>query len=287
MTVEAKVIADSVSEAGDRLTTFEVSMHRFILPQFNTYREFSRNGASSRAIPARLALERVMEDPAFPVSWPHDQPGMQGGDDLAGDDLAEVQALFTRCHKLITDEVGEYLAEHPVASSRVHKSVLSRLVEPWMWQRAIVSSTGWQNFFDQRCSSRSPLAQPEIQLLADAMLVAFEGSVPKPVSAGGWHLPYITDDDKAWAVVHAVRSGVGWIVLLKRLSAARCARVSFLTHDGRRDPELDLDLYGRLVAPRPMHASPLEHVATPATVGVEHHLGNFSGWNQLRHEVQP
>jgi hypothetical protein len=62
------------------------------------------------------------------------------------------------------------------------------------------------------------------------------------------------------------------------VSAARCARVSYLTHDGRRDPEADILLYKRLLTSG--HLAPFEHVATPTHVAVRQ--GNFIGWRQLR-----
>ena len=48
---QANVVADSVSEDGYRLTTMVVNMPRIILAEFNTPRVFSRNSASTRAIP--------------------------------------------------------------------------------------------------------------------------------------------------------------------------------------------------------------------------------------------
>lgn len=53
---------------------------------------------------------------------------------------------------------------------------------------------------------------------------------------------------------------------LIQLSVARCARVSYLTHEGKRPPiEDDLALYDRLLGSIPLHASPAEHQASPDT----------------------
>jgi len=82
VTTSAKIIADSVNATGDRLTTMEVTFHRFVLAEFNTHRVFSRNSASSRAIPVTKQMERVTDDLAYPVAWPAEQRGMQGGDAL-------------------------------------------------------------------------------------------------------------------------------------------------------------------------------------------------------------
>ena len=71
---------------------------------------------------------------------------------------------------------------------------------------------------------------------------------------------------------------------IAEISAARCARVSYLTHDGKRDPQADLTLYERLVSSG--HMSPLEHVAMPCTGEMENEFcGNFYGWFQLRKTI--
>lgn len=259
----AKVIADSISPSGHRLTTLEVVMHRFVLAEFNTHRLFSRNSASSRAIPVKKQLERVIKDPAIPLSWPKEQKGMQGGNELEGEEREKAIAswLFAR------DAAARYVRS--MSERGVHKSVVNRLLEPFMWHTVIVSSTDFSNFFAQRCS---PLAQPEIRVAAEAMRAALEDSKPTLVDYGEWHTPYIQPDEAY--LQQAVKNEV---------SAARCARVSYLTHDGRRDISEDEKLYVRLVTANPAHASPLEHVATP--VADEIVLGNFQGWQQLRHLV--
>lgn len=275
----AKVVADSVSPAGDRLTTFEVTMHRWELPSLNTHRVLSRNSASSRAIPVAKQLARVIEDPAMPIEWGSNQPGMQAGEALSEADAAAAgwDWLEARDHMV---RIARRLADRGV-----HKQITNRLLEPFMWHTVIVSGTDWTGFWEQRCS---PLAQPEIRAAAEAMWAAYEVSEPverpwevwsgrftehrgSPVS---WHLPYVTDRERA---------DLGISSLLK-LSTARCARVSYLTHDGVRDLDADYTLFDRLVTARPGHWSPLEHCARPDDTGRA--PGNFTGWAQLRHMVE-
>ena len=43
------------------LTTIEATIHRFVLAELNTHRLFSRNSASSRAVPVARQIERVLE----------------------------------------------------------------------------------------------------------------------------------------------------------------------------------------------------------------------------------
>lgn len=262
----ARVVADSVSQAGDRLTTIEVALHRFVLAELNTHRAFSRNSASSRAIPVHRIFERVAEQPAVPICWPAEQKGMQGGEEIS-----LPNRLTARAQWLAARDASVYHAEQ-LLQAGVHKSVVNRLLEPFMATTVIVSATDWDGFWSQRCS---PLAQPELRAAAVAMRTAYQQSEPVQLAAGAWHLPYIDDTDRA-----ALPPRV-----LRHVSAARCARVSYLTHDGRRDHNADRALFARLIEADPPHASPLEHVATPCTEPTGPCPGNFTGWHQLRHLV--
>lgn len=263
--IQAEVILDSVSPAGHRLTTIEATMHRFVLAEFNTHRALSRNSASSRAIPIQKQIERIRENPAIPIQWGTKQKGMQAGPPLINGAAKSAElAWLAAMEKALTaadmfDQMG------------VHKQVANRLIEPFMWHRVIASATEWQNFFRLRCS---PLAQPEIEAVANAIRDAYQASTPQELDYGDWHTPYIRPDEDF--DVHT----------RKKVSAARCARVSYLTHDGIRDFHEDLNMYARLASAEPPHDSPAEHVATPATPGeiAEHNvLGNFGTFHQLRH----
>lgn len=262
----ARIILDSISEDGHRLTTMEVVMHRFVLAEFNTHRKNSRNSASSRAVPVDKKLLEYIEDPAYPEVWASEKSGMQGGEELTGQDLFDAKRLFYNVNAYTAAAIQVYLEDHPTRGSRLHKSLINRLLEPMLWHTAIVSATEWENFFSQR---RDNLAQPEMSILANAMHQALEESIPTPLPYGRWHLPFISPEEKA--SLHITTSQV--------ISAARCARVSYLTHMGVRDIKEDVSLFGKLVRATPEHWSPLEHVATPSFVG----SGNFDGWAQLRH----
>lgn len=281
MTTEpcATVIADSISEQGHRLLTIEATMHRFVLAEFNTHRVFSRNSASSRAIPVAKQLERVKNDPAMPVEWGTNQKGMQAAEPLSAieEASAELEWVYARSKSA---EVSSYLSQ----TLNVHKQLSNRLLEPWMWHTVIFSTTELDNFFAQRCS---PLAQPEIRVVAERIRDAVEASIPNVLQLGEYHTPYIQPDEQSLE-----------LEVRKRVSAARCARVSYLTHAGVRDIQEDLTMFDRLTSAFPPHASPLEHVATPypeniAFIEDQHGhlvrevpiLGNFVGYLQLRHEI--
>lgn len=273
----AKVIADSINSEGDRLLTVEATMHRFVLAEFNTHRAFSRNSASSRAIPVSKQLAKIQSDPAMPVEFGTNKTGMQADDPLSG--LYADQAAY---HWLKARDAAYLATQRLSVDLNVHKQVANRMLEPWMWHTVIFSTTELDNFFEQRCSE---LAQPEIRVVAEAVRDAVNASTPEQISENGWHMPYLQEDEKNLD-----------IDVKKKISVARCARVSYLTHDGSRSIEKDLELYERLVTAQPPHWSPLEHVATPdlknksfVSNGTETFavptLGNFVGWRQMRHDI--
>ena len=290
----AKVIADSVSERGHRVTTIEVRLHRFVLAELNTHRVFSRNSASSRAIPLRKQVERVLAEPALPLEWPAEQAGMQGGAPLSDYALDQARTEWLMASQDAAKYASRLHALGHEADERLHKSLPNRLLEPFMWHTVVITSTEWENFFLQRLSTQ---AQPEIRVAAEMMHEAFSNSTPRLLGEGEWHTPYLSDEEKA--TLSRVDAA--------QISAARCARVSYLSHDGKRDLDADLGLYQRLVNAHPAwHGSPLEHVATPWSVNCERQdrtfpdihgewqriirevprFGNLLGWRQLRLEVE-
>lgn len=262
MAYSARVLLDSQSAAGVRLTTMEVTFPRFVLAEFNTHRCFSRNSASSRAIPTSKLIERVERDPVMPLEWGRNQKGMS-----ASDVLDEAAAQAARTAWLAARDAAVVHAR-ALLGVNVHKQVLNRVLEPFLWHTVIVTSSEWENFFLLRCSAN---AQPEICAAALRMREALAASTPAPVATGAWHLPLVQADERMLPIESQ-----------KRISAARCARVSYLTHEGVRDVQKDLALCERLRADR--HLSPFEHVAV-ASADTEFHA-NFRGWMQMRREIE-
>lgn len=285
----AKVIADSVSPKGVRLTTLEIVMHRFVLAESNTHRTFSRNSSSSRAVPVRKQLQKYLEDPAYPIEWPAEQSGMQGGELLEGPDWNRAVELWSDVQNYTYSRIRNYLTDVDQEKGKaLHKSLLNRLLEPMQWHTVVVTSTRWENFFNQRLA---PEAMPEIRVAAEKMKVALNHSEPRDLQASEWHLPYLSDDERGVALGDAVR-----------ISAARCARVSYERQGDMRKYIEDLDLYERLADN--LHMSPLEHICTPdpridylgsftaRDILLPTHLthaqcqNNTPGWIQLRQIVE-
>lgn len=271
----ARVILDSISPQGDRLTTMQWTYPRRIHSEVMTHRKKSKNSASSRAIPAWRFLELAITEPATPFDWPREQKGMQGGADLEGQDLIDAETFWDDAFQFMTGHVKQYLESHPEPATRLHKARINRLLEPFISHTIIVSSTEWDNFFRQRIS---PEAETEIDALARAAKAALGASVPRPLAHGDWHMPYLTEDDWAEAYTSPMTNDEV-IGLLKKISVARCARVSYLSQSGKREWQADLNLFDRLESSG--HWSPFEHIATPAVID---YPGNFDGWRQMRHD---
>lgn len=279
MAYECKIIADSLAPNGRRLTTFQVTFPRIILAEINTHRAFSRNSASSRAIPVEKMIAKVQEDPFIPIYWGKNQKGMQAGEELT--ELVQRCCmdswLIARDHAVIA---AGLLLHHGV-----HKQITNRLLEPFLWHTAIISATDYANFFAQRCH---PDAQPEIRRIAEMMRDAYDAGEPDEAIEGDphyWHLPYASGTLDGRYLGNYGSPYHGGIEIAKKVSVARCARVSYLTQDGEYSIEADLALYDRLV--QGSHWSPFEHIAQPGSEAEPMlRSGNFRGWTQFRKQFK-
>lgn len=266
-----KIVADSISPQGIRLTTFHLRYWRAIHAELMTHRDFSRNARSSRAVPSRVLLT----EPIFVPQFGMNKPGMQS-DILASPDLQEKwgrewQSLAQICRDFVEGWQKEGM----------HKQHANRPLEWFGWIDVLVSATRWGNFWVLRISE---YAQPEFNELALAMREAMLNSTPRHLYHGQWHLPYITNEEQASLDIEQA----------KILSTARCARLSYEPFDGEADYDREFARYEKLVLSQPVHASPAEHQATPDMVYPEANLarhetfrnphlhGNFHGWIQNR-----
>lgn len=274
MTVTAKVIAHSRTPGSPDLITLQVRFPWWLLPEMNTHRVFSRNYGSTRAIPITKLIEEAIHDPALPEVWTSHQPGMQGGSDLTHTQVACAEEQFFKARDAAVSAV------RVMKDLNIAKQNANRLLMPFIHVEGIVTATERQNFFDLRCH---PDADPTMRALAEAMRDAIEASEPKRLFAGEWHLPYISDLE-----LRKVFAGTLSRADLPMISAARCARVSYLRHDGQQPSvEDDLTLAERLLASK--HMSPFEHQARVTGDDGTALWGNFTGWDQFRKmiEAQP
>ena len=264
--ITARVERDSCDQSdaphsrhlGERITTMVLKYPRYIHSEVMTHRQFSRNAASSRAIPTRKLLDQVLDTPVVPIEWGSNQSGMQ-----AGDEISEMLHDDAERHWLDARDAA-HTAAAGLAELGVHKQYVNRLLEPFLYIEVVVTATDWSNFFRQRIS---PLAQPEIKALAVAMKEAYDASEPEDVST---HRPFIRTEEASLADP-----------VLDAVSVARSARVSYLNHDtGDVDVSKDLELFQRLLLAEPMHASPFEHLATKGLSRSRY--ANYTGWMSAR-----
>ena len=295
--ISAKIIADSVSPQGHRITTFELVFPRMILAELNTHRLFSRNSASSRAIPFSKMVKAVQDNPFIPIAWQKDHKGMQGIEYFTHPEAIET----CKVDWLTARDYAIHQAKMLNESGGVTKQLCNRLLEPFMWHKVLLTATEFDNFFQLRCpqyefpalegktyrskkdvreaihfaNSLSDLewlqvnkGQSEIHMmaLAEAMWDAYNESTPKQLKAGEWHIPYgdtvLVGEIGNLKLASKVNMNDKQVNTVIKISTAKCARVSYTTvgEDGKEIPyEKDIALHDSLIASG--HMSPTEHCA--------------------------
>jgi len=286
--ITAKIIADSISSDGIRMTTMEIEYPRFILAELNTHRMLSKNSASSRAIPVAAMHDHIRENTAAPVYWGKNQPGMKAKEELQGSDKSWAAYLWTQARDAALDVARQL---NDLGS---HKQITNRITEPFMIMKTVISGTEWRNFFWLRDHHD---AQPEIHELASKMFNAYDASTPNELQPGEWHLPYVgTARYVPTGELQYFHGEFDQISLedAKVVSASCCAQVSYRKQDDSL--EKAHKIYKQLIESEPAHASPVEHQATPmkrphsfADEGTTHvdrneqaWSGNLRGWTQFR-----
>jgi hypothetical protein len=217
---KSEILADSLSPQGNRLTTFKVTFPRIVLSEFNTHRVFSRNSASSRAIPFEKMVKMVEENPFIPIAWQKDHKGMQGTEYITFED----RIWYNKTQWLRARDAAIEIATD-LNDMSVTKQLCNRLLEPFMWHTVIITSSeeGLENFFKLRCpqyfdgkqhyKSRKDYlkindpnkaktyseeyfraindsqADIHIQAIAELMWDSYNESEPKLLDSGQWHIP--------------------------------------------------------------------------------------------------
>lgn len=246
MTIEAKVIAHSSHAGCPDLYTIQARYPRFIHSELMTHRVFSRNASSSRAVPIDRMIQDVLDDPAMPVEWGSNKAGMQAG--------AEIEKPWRAMDEWLEARDAATMVAYHLVKLGLHKQIVNRILEPFAHISVVITATDWDNFFALRCHSA---ADPTMRVLAETIRDIMSVSKAQPLDAGQWHLPYGGNLSE---------------------SAARCARVSYLRHDGSApDNADDMRLAGILLAEK--HMSPFEHQAKPTP---NQRNANLSGWYSQR-----
>lgn len=302
--IKATIIADSISaHTNQRITTFELEYHRYIHAECLTHRLFSRNSASSRAIPIDKMIELVQTNAAEPIHWGSNKSGMQAGDEIVNT-TAAINAWIDARNDAIKHAKR-------LQSLGLHKQIVNRVLEPFQMMKVLVTATSFDNFFNLRCHKD---AQPEIKHLADLMYEAMQNSVPEVLHAGEWHTPYVHHerDDSGTLSYYVYETdttgsetdGYQYKQYLSeddalKVSCSCAAQVSYRKND--TSIKKALSIYDKLVGSEPKHSSPWEHCATPINpLGMDKQLadaithssnvaqcsGNFTNWIQYRQLIK-
>lgn len=228
--IKAKIIADSISPQGSRITSYLLTYPRFIHSELMTHRMFSRNSASSRAIPVKKMIGFVRNNMFTPLAVQKAHKGMQGSDYFEGVELEQAIQLWIESAELALQQAEK------MEKLGITKQLINRILEPYQYYQVLLTGTEFENFFELRCPhyavnwypSRSPealeptqasfksrkdaikytegecnnwkeqdwrdsnesQAEIHIQALAEAMWDAMNESTPRQLKSGEWHLPF-------------------------------------------------------------------------------------------------
>lgn len=256
--ITAKIIADSVNVevSNKRITSFILTYPRFIHAELMTHRVFSRNAASSRAIPVKKFIEDVLTDPAIPIHWGANQKGMQADNEVSIEVKTEGMKIWNSARDAAVEHANK------LNDLGIHKQVVNRILEPYFHITTLLTATEFTNWFNLRAHHA---AQPEIRELAYVMRDLLEKNTPVEKRCGEWHIAF---GDK-------YLDGLSIEQKLK-IAAARAARVSYKNFDGEVNYDKDYSLHDDLL--KEGHFSPFEHSAK-AEFGV---YDNFSQWRSYR-----
>ncbi|MDE4297185.1 hypothetical protein PXK56_18535 [Phaeobacter gallaeciensis] len=278
------------------LYTVRMRYPRIIHGELMTHRMFSRNARSSRAVPVKTMLLECTSIPFIPWHWGKNQKGMQAAEECnerVGVRFDGVKSPFEMTREdawLHTRNKAVQVAE-AYMNAGYHKQIPNRLLEPFSWIDTLVTANDWGNFLWLRDHKD---AEPHLQDLARLVGQALDNMEVQDLQPGEWHLPYVTSEDwmAASSKTYDAPGGMSATLrneFLRKISAARCARISYKPFDGDASYERELDRYDHLVTSERVHASPTEHQASPDVYDEEYEdwvspelHGNLEGWIQAR-----
>lgn len=284
--IAATVVADSISPQEHRITTMLLVMPRYLLSEFNTHRMFSRNSASSRAIPFQKMVESVKTNPFIPYRWMKEHKGMQGTE------YHEHPAIIAALTEVWLEARDQAIIKaNELSSLKTTKQMINRLLEPFLYHTVLVTATEWENFFALRFNEAADI---HIQLLAAEMIFAMNTSTPQSLLPGEWHIPFkdeINDDNVIPLVAdlaHEDPQQSLWDLvepLFIKIATAKAAKTSYtlIGTETKDDYKKCIELHDILLTNG--HMSPFEHCAQCPTIDeydLSTHNSNLIGWMQYR-----
>ena len=219
MSYNCEILADSLSPQGERLTTFKLTYPRIVHAELMTHRMFSRNAASSRAVPVKKMIESIKNNMFTPLAIQKAHKGMQGSDYFEGIELEQATQLWVESAELALQQAEK------MEKFGITKQIINRILEPYQYYQVLVTSTEWENFFELRCpeyvdsagvkyrskkdykkswgyvvdhvdqlewlNKNKSQADIHIQAIAELMYDKINLSIPKVLKHGEYHLPFI------------------------------------------------------------------------------------------------
>lgn len=273
------VLASKPTNGALPLVTMHLHYPDIIHGEVMTHRVFSRNARSMRAVPVQTMLKEVRENPFVPWHWGKNQRGMQASEECNEPIDCRYIPLELDVDRISREDAWRHSARvaasmaEAYAQAGYHKQVANRIIAPYTWKHTLISSTSWANFLHLRDHDD---AEPHFHDLAGLVREALAGAEYQKLAPGEWHLPYITDEDRARAYA---RERVGEAnAILQKLSVARSARISYAPFDGDASIERELERYNLLVGSHPLHASPAEHQAQVDKYAGDPMSNDFTGY---------
>ena len=240
---KAEILADSVDHRENRITTMKITFPRMMLAELNTHRMFSRNSASSRAIPAKKMIQMVKDNPFIPIAWQKDHKGMQGSEYFTDEDtIEELKDNWLQARDRAVRQASE------LSDIGTTKQLCNRLLEPFMWHTVIITATEWENFFKLRCpqydlgdgilhasrkdalryisetgldkfdgmfiqeidwlEANKSQADIHIQAIAELMWDAKNESTPKELKPGEYHIPFSGNMNEAMLLTYCLKNDI-------------------------------------------------------------------------------
>lgn len=288
--ISATIIAHSKSAVdGKEIITYELEYHRYIHSELMTHRTFSRNAASSRAIPVSKMIDLVRTSPATPIHWGKNQAGMQASEECNNDVSMDWDYYNDEPVHGTPEDAWAEASSHAMYKAECfneagyHKQITNRLLEPFQTIKVVVTATEFDNFFWLRFHKA---AQPEIQELARCMLVAKKRSVAEVLNVGEWHTPYVDHwrDEDGLKYILEDEGGQGFFCNIQdalKVSASCCAQVSYRKTDDSLE-KAD-KVWWMLTTDERVHSSPTEHQATPID---RKSVSNFTFFKDIKEDAQ-
>lgn len=291
---------------GQEVMSFRRHYNRFIHPEIEKHRMWSLSAESSRARPTLSMVKNILKHPAgFPYIG-YDCSGMQSKE-RAGWFVTAVYTVLSYLHMLIT--VGFALFSWKVL--RLHKQVVNRDIERYAMINDVTTGTDLDHFLNLRIDDA---ADPVVQIIAEQMFLlrdlARKNCEYEVLSEGEWHVPFVTRkrDENNRLRYYDGKGKELTTNEAKELSTVSCAQTSYRRNNDVYDPSHRV--WKLLIESKPVHATPVEHQATPMSLeevafrfntfssfldvidclppeaDIVNYSGNFKGWRQHRKEIE-